>query len=148
MSGEPSAELVRKYISQDRLATLLGMELLEVAPGRARVRLRVDERHLNGVGVVHGGTIFSLADVAFAAASNAHGTLALALDVSISFVKALSSGTLVATAAEDTPPGRIGRYSVRVEEDDGTLVALFRGTAYRKKDAIATLIREEGRRSD
>jgi len=49
---------------------------VQVAPGQAEVRMPLDQRHLNGAGIVHGGAIFSLADVAFAAASNAHGTLA------------------------------------------------------------------------
>jgi acyl-CoA thioesterase len=135
-----SDELIRKYMSQDRLAATLGMELLEVAPGRAVTRLAIDERHLNGAGIVHGGTIFSLADVAFAAASNASGTLALALNVSISFVKAVESGTLVARAEEEMLKGRIGSYGVRVEDETGDLVALFRGTVYRKKTSIAELV--------
>jgi acyl-CoA thioesterase len=142
-----SDELIRKYMAQDRLAATLGMELLEVAPGRAVTRLAIDERHLNGAGIVHGGSIFSLADVAFAAASNAAGTLALALNVSISFVKAVESGTLVARAEEETLKGRIGSYGVRVEDETGDLVALFRGTVYRKKTFIAELVKgaEPGR---
>lgn len=133
---------IRRYMRQDRMAELLGIELLDVAPGQARVRLRIDERHLNGAGVIHGGTIFTLADVAFAAASNAHGTLALALDASISFVKALSSGTLVATAREEVRTTKIGCYSIRVEEEGGELVALFHGTVYRKKESIETLLHD------
>jgi acyl-CoA thioesterase len=133
---------IRRYMGRDHLAALLGIELLEVAPGQARVRLRIDERHLNGVGVIHGGTIFTLADVAFAAASNSHGTLALALDVSISFVKALSSGTLLATAREEVRSAKIGCYSIRVEEEGGELVALFHGTVYRKQDLLETLLRD------
>jgi acyl-CoA thioesterase len=133
---------IRRYMGQDRLAALLGIELLEVAPGQARARLRIDERHKNGVGVIHGGTIFALADVAFAAASNSHGTLALALDASISFVKALSAGTLVAIAREEARTARIGCYRIRVEEDGGELVALFQGTVYRKQDRLETLLRD------
>jgi len=133
---------LRRYMAQDRLAALLGIELLEVAPGQALARLRIDERHRNGVGVIHGGTIFTLADVAFAAASNAHGTLALALDASISFVKALSSGTLLARAREEARTAKIGCYRIRVEEEGGELVALFQGTVYRKQDRLETLLRE------
>lgn len=133
---------IRRYLEQDGLAALLGIELLDVARGRARVRLRIDERHLNGVGVVHGGTLFTLADVAFAAASNSHGTLALALDAQIGFVKALTSGTLVASAREEARTTRIGRYVVRVEEEGGELVALFHGTVYRKKERFETLLRD------
>jgi acyl-CoA thioesterase len=133
-------ELIRRYMAQDRLAATLGIELVDVEPGRATTRLVIDERHLNGAGIVHGGTIFALADVAFAAASNASGTLALALDVSISFLKALSAGTLTARAEEEGCQGRIGIYSIRIDDGDGALVALFRGTAYRKKTSVAELL--------
>lgn len=139
-----SEELVRKYMSQDRLAAVLGMELAEVSPGRAVVRMQLDERHLNGAGIVHGGAIFSLADVAFAAASNAHGTLALALDVTISFVKAVPSGVLTARAEELSLGSRTGVYGVRVSNELGEVVALFQGTVYRKKTPIAELIAGAG----
>ncbi len=128
-------------MGQDRLAELLGVELVEVEPGRAVTRLVVDDRHLNGAGVVHGGVIFALADIAFAAASNAHGTLALALDASITFVQAVRSGTLEAEATEASLRSRVGVYDIRICADSGELVAVFRGTVYRKKDSITTLIR-------
>jgi acyl-CoA thioesterase len=139
-----SEELIRRYMAQDRLAATLGIELAEVGPGRATTRLTIDERHLNGAGIVHGGTIFSLADVAFAAASNSGGTLALALDVSITFLKAVSTGTLTARAEEERCQGRIGCYSLRVEDGSGELVALFRGTVYRKKTPLAELLSGAG----
>jgi acyl-CoA thioesterase len=130
-------------MAQDRLAELLGVELLELSPGQARVRLRLDQRHLNGAGLVHGGVIFSLADIAFAAASNAHGTLALALDVHISFVKAKTAGTLTAVAREVALSARIGTYAIEVRDEAQELVALFHGTAYRKRTPIEELIRGE-----
>jgi acyl-CoA thioesterase len=133
-------DLIRRYMSQDRLATTLGMELLDVAPGRAEVRMPLDGRHLNGAGIVHGGAIFSLADVAFAAASNAHGTLAVALDVTISFVKAATAGILTARAEELSLGARIGVYGIRVTDERGELVALFQGTVYRKQTPIGDLL--------
>lgn len=143
-----SEELIRRYMAQDRLAATLGIELVEVGPGRATTRLTIDERHLNGVGIVHGGTIFSLADVAFAAASNSSGTLALGLDVSISFLKAVSQGTLIARAEEESCRSRIGCYSLRVEDESGDLVALFRGTVYRKKTPLTELLADGGGRGE
>jgi acyl-CoA thioesterase len=135
-----SASVIRRYMSQDHLAATLGMELVEVAPGQAEVRMPVDQRHRNGAGIVHGGAIFSLADVAFAAASNAHGTLALALDVSISFVKAATTGVLTARAEELSLGPRTGVYGVRVTDQSGELIALFQGTVYRKKTPITELV--------
>jgi acyl-CoA thioesterase len=135
-----SDDLIRQYMAQDQLARILGIELVSVGSGSAVTRMTIDTRHMNGAGVVHGGTVFSLADIAFAAASNSAGTLALALDVTINFVKAVKSGTLTARATETTCKGHIGLYDIRVEDQDGDLVAHFHGTAYRKKTPIAELI--------
>jgi acyl-CoA thioesterase len=152
MSGEsadPALAAIRRYMSQDRLAALLGMELLEIAPGRARVRLVLDERHLNGAGIVHGGTIFSLADVAFAAASNAHGTLALALSVHIAFVKAAHAGeTLTASAAELSLGPKVGTYLIEVRNQAHELVASFHGTVYRKQTPVTELLQDVPTRKD
>ena len=141
-------DLLRRYMSQDRLAVTLGMEIVDIRPGRAEVRMRLDERHLNGAGIAHGGAIFSLADVAFAAASNAHGTLAVALDVTISFVKAVTSCVLTARAEELSLGSRTGVYAVRVTNELGEVVALFQGTVYRKKTPIAALIAGEASRGE
>jgi acyl-CoA thioesterase len=141
VSNETAPETIRRYMSQDRLAALLGMELLEIMPGRASVRLVLDERHLNGAGIVHGGVIFSLADVAFAAASNAHGTLALAIGVHIAFVKAAHAGEVLTAAAREMALNpKLGTYVVEVKNQAGDLVASFHGTVYRKRTPVTELL--------
>jgi acyl-CoA thioesterase len=92
--------------------------------------------HLNGVETVMGGAIFTLADFAFAAASNSHGTVAVAVNVSISFLKAATAGTLWAEAREISRNFKLGSYTVEVKDDQGEIVALFQGMAYRKKDKL------------
>jgi acyl-CoA thioesterase len=92
--------------------------------------------HWNGVDLAHGGAIFTLADFAFAAASNSHGTIAVAINVSISFLKAASTGTLWADAREVSLNPKLGSYTVDVKDDAGQLVAVFQGLAYRKKDKL------------
>ena len=73
-------EQIKQFFSDnDQLAKSLGTELLEVSPGYAKGRITIRKEHLNGVNITHGGTIFSLADFTFAAASNSHGTIAVAL---------------------------------------------------------------------
>jgi phenylacetic acid degradation protein PaaD len=89
MHAEPD---VVKRLQNDALAHHLGIELQEMRPGYARATVNVGPHLLNGVGITHGGTIFSLADVVFAAASNAHGPVAVAMDVHISFIKSTSTG--------------------------------------------------------
>ncbi|HUS57910.1 MAG TPA: hotdog fold thioesterase [Planctomycetota bacterium] len=130
------AELIRQFMKRDKFAEFSGIELLEVGPGRAKARLAVGEQHLNGVGLVHGGAIFTLADLAFAAACNSHGTIAVAINASISFINAARGGTLVAEAEEVAVNPKLGTYRVIVRNEDGGIVASFEGMAYRKKDSI------------
>lgn len=124
-------------LERDRFASHAGITLLDVSEGRARARLQVSPMHLNGVGIVQGGAVFTLADFAFAAASNSRGRVAVAIDVSISFVKAVSGGVLTADAREEALSERISTCVVRVTDEAGELVALFKGTAYRKRPAPA-----------
>ena len=87
---------------------------------------------LNGAGLTHGSAVFALADIVFAAASNSHGSLALALNVSISFLKATSEGSLLtAVAREENLTRKTGLYRLEVREEGGDLVALADGIAYR-----------------
>jgi len=130
------AELIRQFMKRDKFAEFSGIELLEVGPGRAKARLAVGEQHLNGVGLVHGGAIFTLAHLAFAAACNSHGTIAVAINASISFINAARGGTLVAEAGEVAVNPKLGTYRVIVRNEDGGIVASFEGMAYRKKDSI------------
>ncbi len=124
---------VRMLLERDRFAAAAGIELVEVTEGRARAEMVVGPSHLNGVDVVQGGALFTLADFAFAAACNSHDRVAVAIDVSISFVKGVSSGRLVAEAREEALTERLSTCLVRVTDAAGDLVALFKGTAYRKK---------------
>jgi acyl-CoA thioesterase len=127
---------IRQFLSKDRFAKHLGIELMDVAPGRARAKMEVTDKHLNGVGIAHGGAIFSLADFAFAAASNAHGTVAVAINANISFLKAVTGGVLTADAREVSLNPKLATYSIDVKNEADDLVASFNGMVYRKKDTI------------
>ncbi|SFF98934.1 acyl-CoA thioesterase [Desulfotomaculum arcticum] len=119
-------------MEKDALAEHLGIKLLKVKPGYAKATVKVTKELLNGAGVTHGGAIFSLADVVFAAASNSHGPLALALDVTIHFVKTTREGaTLTAIAAEDNLTKKTGLYRMEVKDDNDTLIAIAEGLVYR-----------------
>jgi len=130
-------EEVRSFFArQDHFARMIGIRLLEVEKGKAWAKLDIESHHLNGAGTVHGGAIFTLADFAFAVASNSHGNLAMGINTSTSFVRAVSSGTLYAEADELSINRKLATYQVRVSDQDGHLVAQFHGTAYRKQDPI------------
>ena len=132
-----NTDRIVEQIRQDPFANHLGIELLEVRPGYSRVALTVEAHMCNFHGLPHGGVIFSLADAAFAAASNSHGQVAVALNVTISFVAAVEVGTrLLAEGTEEHLGGRTGLYRLAVTTEDGTLVALCHGTVYRKKQPL------------
>jgi acyl-CoA thioesterase len=124
------------FVERDLFAKHCGIELVEVGKGTAKTRMRVQEHHLNGVRSVQGGAIFTLADLAFAAACNSHGTVAVAINVSITFIKATSSGTLTAEAKEVSMNPKLGTYSIQITNDAGEVVATFQGLAYRKKESL------------
>lgn len=126
-----------EHISQDPFARFLGIELLELREGYSKTTLVVKEHMLNFHGLPHGGVIFSLADAAFAAACNSYGQAAVALHLDVSFLAAVEVGTrLIAEATEEHLGGRTGLYRLAVTKEDGTMIALCHGTAYRKKQPL------------
>jgi acyl-CoA thioesterase len=133
--GDAMASLQR-FFKNDQFAERANIELLSVSPGTARAKMTLHPHHWNGYGTVQGGAIFTLADFAFAAASNSHGTVAVAINVSITFMKAGQTGTLWAEAREISRNFKLGSYTVEVKDDQGDLVALFQGLAYRKSEKI------------
>ena len=137
-AGHPGEvpERMQRYFKNDRFAERANIELLSVSPGYARAKMTLHPHHLNGYGTVQGGAIFTLADLAFAAASNSHGTVAVAINVNITFMKAGQAGTLWAEAREISRNFKLGTYTVEVKDDAGDLVAVFQGMVYRKSDKI------------
>jgi acyl-CoA thioesterase len=127
-------DAIFEHFKQDRFAATSGIRLLELRPGFARTSLEVEERHLNSVGIVQGGAIFTLADLAFAMACNSAGNVAVAVGTNLSFLKSTRSGTLFAEATEVARSRKISTCTVRVTNESGELIALFQGTAYIKDE--------------
>jgi acyl-CoA thioesterase len=125
-------EVIKRHFENDRFAASSGVRLVELRPGFARTSLEVEGRHLNSVGIVQGGAVFTLADLAFAMACNSAGKVAVAVNTNLSFLKATRSGTLHAEATEVARSRKISTCMVRVTDNAGELVALFQGTAYIK----------------
>ena len=120
------------FFQKDTFAQRTGIELLEVTPGCAKVRMKIGPVHANSHGTVHGGAIFTLADAAFALASNSHGVPAAAIAASISYMKAARSGTLYAEAVEYARNPKLATYTVDVTDDSGDKIAIFQGMVYRR----------------
>ena len=121
-----------EFFANDSWAQTAGIELIEVSPGKSKVRMRISGWHKNSHGTVHGGAIFTLADTAFALASNSHRIPAAAINAHISYVKSATDGTLYAEAEEFSLNPRIATYTVTVRNDEGERIAIFQGMVYRK----------------
>jgi acyl-CoA thioesterase len=129
-------EKIKEFFKGDKLAEYLGIELIDVSKGKAIAKMVVKDEHLNGISTVHGGAIFTLADFTFAVAANSHGRVTVAINANISFMKAVTHGTLTAVAREVSLNPKIASYTVNICNDEGELIAIFQGLAYRKRDKI------------
>ena len=116
------------YAADEASKDTMGMELLACQPGRASMRMVVRPLHLNGHKICHGGFIFTLADSTFAYACNSRNHATVANGCSIEFLRPAHEGdVLTAEGVEQTLSGRHGIYDIRVSNQKGQAVALFRG---------------------
>ena len=120
----------------DRFAAEAGVELLETGEGYAKARMMITPRHLNAGGVCQGGAIFTLADLAFAAACNGSGRLTVSIQSDIRIFRPETEGFLYAEAREVFDHKRLSCCEVRITNASGELVAAFTGTGYRKEVRI------------
>ncbi len=131
----------RFFNSHDAFARHNGMALTELRKGFARAEMELQPYHLNGAQTVHGGALYTLADFAFAAASNASGQLALSINSSISFFKGAQTGTLIAEACELSTSEKLASYKVSISTASGELLATFQGMAYRKSATLDSMLK-------
>jgi acyl-CoA thioesterase len=127
---------IHEFFEGDRFARAAGVELLDVAEGDARARMEIRPGPLNGAGVCQGGALFTLADLAFAAATNSQARLTLSVTSSIHFFRAESRGVLYAEARERFSHKRLSHCEVSITNEAGEPVAAFSGTGYRKDTAL------------
>ncbi|NLI38342.1 MAG: PaaI family thioesterase [Clostridiaceae bacterium] len=125
-----------KFVKNDKFAHFIGLKLVTVEPGYAVVQMEVQPHHLNGVGLVQGGAIFTLADYAFAAASNSKGSATLGISANISFFRTPKGRLLTAKAKEVSSTNRLCSYNVDVLDEDNELIARLTATGYMKKDKV------------
>ena len=125
-------EKLLKMMNNDRFAASVGMTLREARPGYALADMDITEKHLNGVDMIQGGVIFTLADFAFAAASNAGGQVTVGLQVSISYLKGSKGKKLKAEAIEVSASQRIVNYKLDVYNEYEEHIAQLTAIGYRK----------------
>ncbi len=141
MHSDPQAlaELAGKTMyERDPASQALGMLLDEIRSGYARMSMRVRGDMLNGHATCHGGYIFMLADSAFAFACNSHNFNTVGAGCSIDYLAPGREGdVLVAEAVEQALQGKTGVYDIKVTNQDGRIVALFRGKSHRVSGMVA-----------
>ena len=125
-------QVVDHMLENDFFSQWLGIELLNVSEGYSLIRMTVRKEMVNGFGIAHGGIAFSLGDSAFAFACNNRNNLSVALDVTISFMKAMHIGDILTAEAKEIHNGRsTGVYLITIHNQKNEQVALFKGTCFR-----------------
>jgi len=124
--------VVKRMMENDAFSQWMGLEVLEVREGYSRVKMTIRKEMINGFGIVHGGLAFSLADSAFAFACNNRNNISVALDVTITFTKAVHVNDVLTAEATENHNGRsIGVYLISITNQNGDRVAIFKGTCFR-----------------
>jgi acyl-CoA thioesterase len=116
---------------RDKFARSIGVQVIEALPERAVCKLEINENHLNGLGLVNGGVLFTIADYAMAVAANANGSKTVTLNSTIDFIKSAKEGTLIAVAIPIKTGRTISRYKVEITlEETSQLIAVLNATSY------------------
>ncbi len=133
MQLSKATKVIDQMMAKDGFTAWLGAIRLQEGEGFCALQMTIRKEMCNGFGIAHGGISFSLADSALAFASNSHGQQAVSIETSISHLKPLYKGdTIIATAKEVSLGKSIAVYEVKIKKQDGELVAIFKGTVYRK----------------
>ena len=125
-------KLLNRMLDHDKFSEWLGLEVIEVREGYAKLLAKIRPEMMNGVGSVHGGVTFSMADSAFAFSCNMYNNISVALDVHISFTKAGREGDVFTIESQEvSSTKRTGIYDIKVMNQNNELIALFKGTCFR-----------------
>ena len=125
-------KVVEHMLQTDHFSKWMGIEMLDAAVGYSKIQMTLRKEMLNGFGIAHGGITFALADSAFAFACNNRNNLSVALDVTITFTKAVHVGDMLTAEAKEVHNGRsTGVYLITVTNQKNEQVALFKGTCFR-----------------
>jgi acyl-CoA thioesterase len=131
-NNEKAKQVVAHMMQHDLFSQWLGIEVLEIKEGYSKIKMTVRKEMMNGLGIVHGGIAFSLADSAFAFACNNRNVLSVALDTSINFIKPVHVDDILTAEAKELHNGKsTGLYHITVSNQNGHTVALFKGTCFR-----------------
>ena len=125
-------QVVAHMLEKDLFSQWLGIEILSIKEGYAKTKMTVRKEMINGLGIVHGGIAFSLADSTFAFACNNRNNLSVALDTSINFLKPVHVDDVLIAEAKEIHNGKsTGLYQITITNQRDHKIALFKGTCFR-----------------
>ncbi|MEO9144105.1 MAG: hydroxyphenylacetyl-CoA thioesterase PaaI [Ginsengibacter sp.] len=130
-------EVVNHMLEKDLFSQWLGIETVEIEEGNCKTKMTIRPEMINGLGIVHGGIAFSLADSTFAFACNSRNNLSVALDNSINFLKPVFPGDVLIAETKEIHNGKsTGLYQISITNQNGHIVAIFKGTCLRTNRKI------------
>jgi acyl-CoA thioesterase len=133
-------KVVEHMMKEDAFSNWLQVSVLDIKEGYSKLKMTIRPEMVNGFGIAHGGIAFSLADSAFAFACNNRNNLSVALDVTISFMKAVNVGDELTAEAKEIHNGRsTGVYLITITNQKNEQVGLFKGTCFRTGKKLASI---------
>jgi acyl-CoA thioesterase len=131
--------VVKTILERDAFSKWLGLELIEYHEGYVMLQAKIRPEMMNGIGSLHGGVTFAMADSAFAITCNMENQISVALEASMSFTKAGAvNDVFTITSKELNATRKTGLYEVKVVNQRDELVAVFKGTCYRVGKQLLT----------
>ncbi|MBM3708176.1 MAG: hotdog fold thioesterase [Actinobacteria bacterium] len=140
MNDKKITDVIKKNIEEEPYAKLFGIKVLKLEEGHSKVTMKVKKDYNNIFGITHGGAVFSLLDVAFGSAANSYGTVAVALNINVNYLKpSLSGDLLTAEAKEVAKSNKISTFNIIVKNGSGEIVAVAQTIAYQKNEKLPFL---------
>lgn len=140
MNEKKLTDIIKKNIEDEPYAKLFGIKVIELSEGYSKVAMEIKRDYNNIFGITHGGAVFSLLDVAFGSAANSYGTVAVALNINVNYLKPSMNGdVLTAEAKEVAKSNKISTFNIVVKNDTGEIVAIAQTVAYQKNEKLPFL---------
>jgi len=132
-----ATQVVQHMMEHDLFSQWLGIKVMEIKEGYSKITMTIRKEMINGLGIIHGGVAFSMADSAFAFACNNRNVLSVALDTSINFLKPVHVDDILIAEAKELHNGRsTGLYHITITNQHNHVVAVFKGTCYRTNKTL------------
>lgn len=136
-NSQLSLRVVTHMMEHDLFSQWLGIEIMEIKDGYSKTKMTVRKEMINGLGIVHGGIAFSMADSTFAFACNNRNNLSVALDTSINFLKPIHVGDALIAETKEIHNGKsTGLYQITISNQNDHIVAIFKGTCFRTNKSL------------